>query len=249
MEFFPPLPPGSQLVLPPLRRAALLLDLDGTLLDIAPTPDTVVVHDLLPATLGCLREALHDALAIVTGRPVAQVDALLPGGPYAIAAEHGAAIRHHPDDPLHRAVLPDVPGAWLTVAEQLAADHHGVLLERKLHGFVLHYRLAPFAQDVLRNTLERLLAGTDQGFELMPSLMAWEIRARGIDKGTAVAALMAEPPFTNRVPVFIGDDRTDLDAIRVCNAMGGAGLLVPEIFGDAAGVRSWLARAAGLEGK
>jgi trehalose 6-phosphate phosphatase len=248
MEFFPPLPPGSQIVLPPLRRAALLLDLDGTLLDIAPTPDTVVVPDRLPATLHRLREALEGALAIVTGRPVAQVDALLPDGPYAIAGEHGAVIRHHPAGSLQRALLPDVPRDWLSVAEQLAADHHGVLLERKLHGFVLHYRLAPAAQDVLSAALERLLSGADRGFELLPSLMAWEIRAHGIDKGTAVAALMAEPPFANRVPVFIGDDRTDLDAIRVCNAMGGAGLLVPEIFASPAGVRAWLARAAGLEG-
>jgi trehalose 6-phosphate phosphatase len=76
--------------------------------------------------------------------------------------------------------------------------------------------------------------------------MAFEVKPRGADKGTAVAALLAQPPFAGRVPVYVGDDVTDEDAIRAACAAGGFGLRVAEVFGDAAGVRAWLARLAGL---
>jgi trehalose 6-phosphate phosphatase len=74
--------------------------------------------------------------------------------------------------------------------------------------------------------------------------MAWEIKPAAVDKGVAVAALMSRAPFAGRAPVFVGDDVTDEDGIRVALAMGGAGLRVPDLFGSAAGVRDWLARAA-----
>src|SRR5438128_1740025 len=93
------IPPGS---LPPFSRSALLLDLDGTLVDIAPRPEAVVVAEGLPASLLRLRERLGDALAIVSGRPVEQIDALLPGVPFAVAGEHGGAVRHAPDQPIER---------------------------------------------------------------------------------------------------------------------------------------------------
>src|SRR5277367_3466575 len=99
--------------LPPLQRAALLLDLDGTLLDIAPTPDSVVVPPDLPDVLRTLRRLLDDALAVVTGRPVETIDRRLSQLPFAVAGEHGAAIRHSPDGPLERPPLPSTPEAWL----------------------------------------------------------------------------------------------------------------------------------------
>jgi trehalose 6-phosphate phosphatase len=241
MKPFPPLPVTQDVRLPSFDRAALLLDLDGTLLDIAPTPDSVVVPPGLPGTLQCLRAELGDALAIVTGRPVSQVDALLPDVAYAVAGEHGAAIRHAPGELLRRAILPAVPTAWLAAAERLVSDHRGVLMEQKLHGFVLHYRLAPQAGPILQTALEAMLSPP---FELLPAAMAWEVRAAGIDKGIAVAAVMRQPPFAGRVPIFIGDDRTDLDGIRASVALGGCGFLVGDIFTDSAGVRAWLDRAA-----
>jgi len=92
--------------------------------------------------------------------------------------------------------------------------------------------------------LARLAAEQPQDFAVLPAKMAWEVRPVGMDKGTAVRALMARPPFAGRVPVFVGDDVTDEDGMREARAMGGLGLRVPDVFGDAAGVRAWIAKLA-----
>jgi trehalose 6-phosphate phosphatase len=232
---------------PPLPdRAALLLDLDGTLLDIAATPEAVAVPPVLPADLRRLRERLDDALAIVTGRPVAQVDVLLPGIAYAVAGEHGGAIRFAPGAALTRADLPELPATWLRQAAALVARLPGTRLETKARGFALHYRQAPDAGAALSAGLGAIL-GDQATHRLLPAHMAWEVKPLGADKGTAVAALMAHPPFAGRVPVYIGDDVTDEDGMRVARAAGGLGLRVDAVFGDAAGVRAWLHRIASLE--
>ncbi len=225
--------------LPPFDRSALLLDLDGTLLDIAPTPDAIYVPPELPNTLATLRGFLADALAVVTGRPVETIDALLNDTVFAVAGEHGGAIRHAPGQPVERPPLPEVPGEWLVEAERLALAYPGALLEVKARGFTLHYRQVPDAARSLRDGLMALLAGSDE-FELLRGLMMWEVRPRGTDKGRAVAALMSRSPFAGRLPVFIGDDVTDEDGIAEAIALGGAGLRVQDVFGDAAGVRAWL---------
>ncbi len=230
------------LALPPLARTALLLDLDGTLIDIAATPDAVVVPGGLCADLLRLRAALGGALAILSGRPVEAVDALLPGVAQAVAGEHGAALRPAPGAALVRADLPMPPPLWRARAAALIAAHPGTLLEDKSRGFVLHFRRVPEAGPVLHDTIAPLVA-TDARFELMAAAMAWEVRARGVDKGAALRAVMALPPFAGRTPLFIGDDVTDRDAIAAAQAMGGVGLLVGEVFGAPAGVRAWLGRA------
>jgi len=224
---------------PPLDRAALLLDLDGTLLDIAPRPDAVVVPPELPRTLCSLRRLLGDAVAVITGRPVEVVDALLGDAIFAAAGEHGGAIRHGPGQMVERAPLPSPPGEWLVEAERLALRFPGALLEHKARGFALHYRAVPAAGEKLRRALTEMLHGSGD-FELLQAHMLWEVRPRGADKGKAVAGLMERPPFRGRLPVFIGDDVTDEDAIAAAAAMGGVGLRVQDAFGDAAGVRAWL---------
>ncbi len=237
--------PNSLPTLP--RHAALFLDLDGTLLDIAPTPDGVVVPPGLAAALAAVRASLGDALAIVTGRPVEQVDALLPGVPFAVAGEHGGAIRHTPGGPLERPALPGVPDAWIEAADRLAEAHDGVLLERKANGFVLHYRLAPTLGPMLQEQVGRLMADTPAvaaQFAVMAAHMAWEIKPRATDKGRAVDALMARAPFTGREPVYVGDDVTDEDGMRAARALNGFGFRVDEVFGDPASVRAWLAGLA-----
>lgn len=221
---------------------ALLLDLDGTLLDFAPTPDAVVVPPGLPKALARLERRLGGALAIVTGRPVAQIDALLPGLP-AVAGEHGGAIRHTLNGPLERDDHPPVPDAWLAAAEATLTAHPGTLLERKAHGVALHFRRAPEAAPPLRALAETLLAALPS-HALLAGNMVWEVRPRGIHKGHAVRALMARPPFAGRTPLFIGDDVTDEDAITAARAMGGIGLKVDEAFGTPQGVRDWLAEQA-----
>lgn len=221
------------------RRAALLLDLDGTLLDFAPTPDTVMVSNDLIADLRAIRATLGDALAIVTGRPIIQVDALLGGAPYAVAGEHGTALRFAPDTAIQHVPLPALPVGWADRAMAAAARHDGALYEAKAHGFVLHYRRAPTAGPALRAAALAIL-GHHPDFMLMPASMAWEAKPVAADKGAAVRALMAHPPFVGRIPVYIGDDVTDLDGIAAAEALGGVGWRVEPVFGTPAGVRAWL---------
>lgn len=229
--------------LPPLARTALLLDLDGTLVDIAPAPDLVVVPPGLIESLRQLRAALGSALAIISGRPVETVDALLRDIPFAVAGEHGGAVRHAPGAPVCRPGHPPPPDSWLTEAERLAAAWPGTLVEHKSRGFALHFRAVPEAGPALRAALAALVA-SDPGFHLLQGHMVWEVRPQGADKGKAVGELMACTPFSGRLPLFIGDDVTDEDAIRMARSMGGAGLRVDDAFGDPDGVRAWLAGAA-----
>ena len=232
---------------PPPQNAAYLLDLDGTLIDIAPTPGAVVVPNSLAANLHALRHRCGNALAVVTGRPVAQVDTLLGDAPYAVAGEHGAAVRHAPGAPVIMLPLPAVPAAWIEAAHALVAPHAGAAFEPKAHGFVLHYRGAPHCAAAFHDALAALLAGADGGadFVVLAAKMAWEIRPRGVDKGSAVRALMAQPPFAGRTPIFVGDDVTDEDGIAAAESLGGVGLRVGTDFADAAAVRTWLAELAG----
>ena len=246
MPLTPAAPTLPALTLPAIARSALLLDLDGTLLDLAPTPEAVTVPPGLIDALLALRPLLGDALAIISGRPVDQIDALLPGVPFAVAGEHGGALRRAPGAALTRPDLPSIPDGWVNAASRIVASSPGARLEEKLRGFVVHYRAIPHAGLALRVALDGLV--TDARFEIMAASMAWEVRPRGIDKGTAVSQLMQEPPFKGRLPLFIGDDVTDHDAIRTADAMGGVGLLVETAFGTPAAVRAWIA-AAGSESR
>ena len=222
-------------------HACLLLELDGTLIDIAPTPDSVVVPPDLPGVLLRLRAQLGGALAVISGRPIAQIDALLPGVATAVAGEHGYAVRHAPDGVVSCAGAPAITADFLQDAEALVARYPGALLERKSRGFVLHFRLAPEAGPVFEAFLRERLTHWPK-HKLAAAHMAWEVKPDGIDKGRAVREIMAQPPFSGRVPVFVGDDVTDEDGMTQARAMGGIGLRVQEHFTDAAGVRAWLAR-------
>ena len=235
------MPPGT---LPLPGQSALLLDLDGTLLDIAPTPEEVRVPPGLLDTLQRLRNHLGGALAVVTGRPIAQIDGLLGGVPYAVAGEHGGAIRHAPGAPVVRASLPDPPVEWTTEAARIVEAHPGASLEQKQRGLVFHYRAVPDAGPALRDAALALIAPQARQFGVMEASMAWEVRPLGVDKGVAVAALMTDAPFAGRLPIFIGDDVTDEDGMRAAQGMHGAGLRVQDWFTDPPGVRAWLARCA-----
>ncbi len=228
--------------MPPLiaADAALFLDLDGTLIDLAPTPDAVVVPDGLVASLNAVSARLGGALAIVTGRTIDTVDALL-GCRFAAAGEHGAALRLSPGAPIAHLDLPRPPVAWIAQGEAAVAPYPGALLERKAAGFVLHYRRIPQAGPALEQAARGIVAA-DPRFSVMAAKMAWEIKPAGVNKGAAVRSLMAQPPFAGRRPVYVGDDVTDEAGIAACTALGGTGYRVGADFADPAAVRAWLRR-------
>lgn len=232
---------------PPLDETAFLIDFDGTLVDIAPTPDSVVVPDGLLETLRRLRAACGDALAVVSGRPIEQIDHFLGDIPFAVAGEHGIAIRHRPGGPIERAALPQVPQAWFAEARHLVAAWPGTRLEHKQGGFVLHYRAAPEAGLPLHKAAEAWVRDTNGAFEVQTAKMAWEIRPAGVDKGYAVNVLMECAPFSGRKPIFVGDDVTDEDGIETARRLGGLGLRIPADFPNPAAFRAWLAFL--IEGK
>lgn len=205
--------------------AAFFFDFDGTLVPLAPTPDTVVVDPALPDQLRRLAQARPGRVAIVSGRDVATVEALL--GPVAhelaVAGSHGAELRGPGE--VCRAVPP--PDGLLLAAEELAAvaDRHGLFFERKPFGVGLHYRMAPEHEAVALESARR--AAERHGLVLQRGKMMAEVRAPG-SKGRAVEELLALPPMAGARPLFFGDDVTDEDGFVAAARAGGAGVLVGE---------------------
>lgn len=224
---------------------ALFLDLDGTLLDIAPEPDAVCVPAALPRSLASLSACLGGALAVVSGRARDTVDRLLaplvaPGG-----FGHGAELRDATGRLGGQDAMPTPPAVWALRLAHLVTAHPGLLLECKPHGLALHFRAAPQHRVAALEAMEALLAEAPQDFVLLPAHMAYELRPRGATKARAVAVLMATPPFQGRRPVFVGDDVTDEDGMEAARRLGGLGLHVGRDFtGGPAEVRAWIARAA-----
>lgn len=225
---------------PPRGPAALFLDLDGTLVDIAPRPDLVRVPDGFGRLLGRLADRLGGAVAIVTGRGAESARPLLDGAAVVLAAEHGAVIEA---PGLPTLPLPEPEPDWRAEAARFAAAWPGTIAEQKRHGFVIHVRQNPAAAEAAAALVAALAARAPDRFRPVPAHAAVELRPVGADKGGAVQRLMQTAPFAGRVPVFLGDDVTDEDGIAAAVALGGAGFRVPEAFGgETARVRRWLER-------
>jgi trehalose 6-phosphate phosphatase len=224
----------------PNPRWALFLDIDGTLLDIARTPDAVDVPKSLTQTLVQASTWLGGALAIVSGRPFSQIDKLfaplrLPGG-----AGHGASIRT-PEGKIESASASlAVPSQWRTLLHNAVKLWPGVVVEDKAHCIAVHYRSAPEHKGEVEELVTHL-AAQDASFEALPARMAFEIRNRALTKAVVVRSLMRHAPFKGRIPVFVGDDVTDHDGFRAAEEKGGIALDVGVAFGgQPTAVRAWL---------
>jgi trehalose 6-phosphate phosphatase len=235
--------PFDQRLPPDPANWALFIDFDGTLVDIAPTPDAVEVPPELPAVLAGARDALGGALAIVSGRRSADLDRFLTPFRGVFVAEHGIDCRLADGTRVAPPRLPHLPVAWMHRLRALARQHDGILIESKSHGVTVHYRLAPEAESVVHRTMEAMAAERRDDYALLAAKMAYEIRPRGATKGTAVAHLLEMAPFAGRAPIYVGDDETDRDAFPVVEGRnGGAALWVPDDFdGHPAEVRRWIA--------
>jgi trehalose 6-phosphate phosphatase len=229
----------------PARNWALFLDLDGTLLDIAPTPNGVVVpHDLISDLQGAAR-ALNGAVAIVSGRALADIDRLLNPLQLAAGSEHGVVVRL--PDGTEEGVGQPVPVSWTQALVELQEAYPGVAIEVKPHNVVAHFRNAPDREADVMRVAQDLIARDPQDFELIEAKMAVEIRPRAITKARPVERLMSMSPFRGRLPVFVGDDVTDEDGFKAARAHGGLGLHVATEFdGQPQNVRDWLKRVADL---
>lgn len=232
------LPPRPNLINP--GEWAVFLDLDGTLLDVAASPDSVFVPKHLVETLAVLRTHLSGALAVLSGRSLRTIDRLLHPLRVTAGGEHGAVLRLPDGEVVEGGPETVVPQMWREIIHREAENWPGVLVEEKSHGVAVHYRANLSASLKVIGLLENLVDG-DATFQVLPALMARELRHRSINKGQALLSLMATPPFAGRRPLFIGDDVTDEDAVTAADEAGGIGLRVPDAFdGEPARVRSWL---------
>lgn len=238
--------PGAQAAaLPPepARDWALFLDLDGTLLDLAATPDAVVVPTDLVTDLLAAARALGGALAIVSGRDLGEIDTLLTPLRLPGAGEHGAVVRL-PDGARDEVEL-KVPDDWTSALRGLQETCPGVMMELKPHNVVAHFRNAPAHEATVRRMAKELVSRDSESFELLDAKMAVEIRPKQVSKARAVDRLMTVPPFRGRVPVFVGDDATDEDGFDAAIEHGGIALDVALFFdGRPHEVRAWLKRVA-----
>jgi trehalose 6-phosphate phosphatase len=228
------------------RKTALFLDFDGTLVEIAATPEQVVVPPGLPDLLGQLYRQLGGAVAIISGRPLAQTDSLLRPFSASGAGEHGVSLRYDDGTLEEMPIGIAVPQNWRTALEAAAQRWPGVRVEEKPHGVAVHYRLAPERGSEVWRTVRALVPPDHPWFHLLPAREAVEVSLRSVSKGHAVERLMAHHPFHGRRPVFIGDDITDEAGMSMARRFGGVGLRVSETFGgEPAQVRAWLMQ--GLE--
>lgn len=231
------------------RNWALFLDFDGTLTEIAPTPAQVAVDPALPATLKALHEALGGALALISGRPVSELDALL-GMTLPAAGVHGLERRLPGHEiwfePVDKSSLAHVRARL----EAFAATDLRLFLEEKHGALALHFRQAPELEIACYNHIEAALRDAP-GIRLVAGKMVLEARSAAANKGHAIEAFMAAPPFRGRVPVFIGDDLTDEDGFAAVNKMKGVSLKIGSgetvaqyRLGGVADLLGWLKEAA-----
>lgn len=229
---------------------ALFLDIDGTLVDLAATPDAVLVDADVAALLPALAAHLGGALALITGRAIADADRLFRGVTLPIAGQHGCE-RRAADGTLH--VHTPAPGGieqLRAAIGELANQYEGLLLEDKGSTLALHYRRAPRLAGHLHRAVRAHLAtaiAAGASLQLQTGKGIVEIRPDGRDKGTAITEYMTESPFAGRVPVFVGDDCTDEYGFEAVARAGGWGVKVGRgstvatyRLPDVAAVRGWL---------
>ncbi len=208
------------------------------MLDLAPHPDAVIVPESLLRALTQLRVLLGGALAVISGRTLAEIDRLLPLDLTA-AGTHGACWRtpHAATD----CVLPLPAPLRAALKEQFPA----LLVEDKGHAVAVHYRQAPAERPAILAQIHRIIAAAGIPLKLIDGKAVFEIMAPNIDKGTALKRFHASAPFAGRRPIFIGDDTTDEPAIAAALELGGIGLRVGPTTGlTPALIRDWLSEQA-----
>jgi trehalose 6-phosphate phosphatase len=249
----PLMPASTPLPAPPLpvphEAWALFLDVDGSLIDFADRPERVHVSKTLIGLLSQLHAALGGALALVSGRPIEDLRHLFGAPPWAMAGVHGLQLRHA-DGARRDIELDHAEQQRLRRAtHSLAAQVPQIMVEDKGIAVALHDHSGDPGMLALREASEALLIELPD-YELQLGHRVIEIKPAGMDKGQAVAELLARPPFQGRMPVYVGDDFTDEHGFATANLENGISIRVGQrepslaqytLSGPAA-VQAWLAR-------
>ena len=234
-------------------RIALFLDVDGTLVDIAERPERVTVPAGLVDSVAAAAMKTQGALALVSGRPIAELDRLFAPLHLRAAGVHGAELRLDPaDDPAPAAGADPMPPGLNSELSAIASEFPGTFIENKHYSCAVHYRQAPAVGDALRARLARFVETQPQsGIMMLEAHCAFELKSLRFDKGRAVEAFLETPAFMGRTPIFIGDDDTDEAGFAAVNARGGRAYSVgrrrPGVvatFESPSAVRGWLAAFA-----
>ncbi len=199
---------------------ALFLDVDGTLLHIAETPDAVRVSLELRTAIQALSPSLGGAVALVSGRSLADLDRLFAPLELPCAGQHGLE-RRDSSGGIHRLGEPGTLDPLRAPLERFVRDHPGAQLEDKGLSLAVHYRRTPDIADLARKSVEALVRAHDHRFQLLHGKLVSEVKLRAADKGVAIETFMREAPFAERRPVFVGDDVTDEHGFAVVNRSGG----------------------------
>jgi trehalose 6-phosphate phosphatase len=239
-----------------LGAIALLLDVDGTILDTAITPTGVVVPRSLRESLAALLAKTEGALAVVSGRSIGNLDALFAPLRLPAIGAHGAEMRPSGEDLVQTRHPAAIGAALRNLIAAAAASDPRILFEDKGSSLAVHYRLVPQMERTLKAKIAAIVARF--GFldlEVLHGKAVIEIKPASFSKGEAVCEMMRYPPFAGRKPVFVGDDTTDESVFRILPTLGGIGYSVERLISGANGtfsspdeVRLWLAHLSGVDG-
>ena len=231
---------------------AWFFDIDGTLVELAPTPSDIVIHDDLTDLIVRLTEESGGAVSLITGRAISDVDEFLPLPQVSVAGQHGAEVR----TPAGAHDVADVAVDFESIAREVAAvcaRHPGLIAEHKGSSVALHYRRVPKLAGYATRFMRELQKRYGPGLVLQKGKRVVELRPDSADKGRAISSLMMRKPFAGRVPVFVGDDITDEAGFHAVNNLNGISIKVGSgktvaryRLKNVNDVREWI--AAGLRG-
>ena len=205
--------------------SALFLDVDGTLLDIAERPQDVSADQVLVITLQTVADALDGAMALISGRQVADINRLFHPACFPTSGAHGAEYQDAAGRRHNKAVKP-LPTTAVREIVAFADSYPELLLEHKENGVALHYRQAPDLQSTCRQMMTSLALDIEDDFRLIDGKMVYELTPRSLDKGVAIVEFLRAEPFLGRKPVYVGDDTTDEDGFAATNRLSGISIRV-----------------------
>ena len=240
--------PVARAMIPHLDKCALLFNIDGTLIDLAATPDSIVVPTGLREHLDALYRRTSGALALVSGRSLTDIDGMFAPLHLPAIGGHGAEARFFRDGIVQHARVPSLAPKLKQRLTALTALSSGILLEDKGYSIALHYRLAPQAERPIHDAIKAMLAELPEApIEVLRGKFVVEVKQQGFSKATAVRELMTLPPFEGRHPVFLGDDVTDETVFAIMPDLKGIAFSVGRKTQGVAGhfdspsdVRTWL---------